>query len=187
MPTSISENVLNRINPSTEVNNSTIYYQLQFSTLQTCVILIFQKLSCFSNLCWAHLKGTGVMLWYAVSREFAHIFLSLLPLLLCRCDGVIAFTSSVHSRQESSVWSMPGSDVDMHQVEQTSWSRDVAVEPDRLSLCVFLYRASMSYIQERSDHSTCRTDQLAGWFKTFDSWPASVMAISVGTSIAAIQ
>lgn len=56
-----------------------------------------------------------------------------------------------------------------------------------LTLCVFLCGGSMLCIQRRSDSRTCWTDQLAGWFKTFDSWPASVMAISFGTSIEKIQ
>lgn len=164
----------------------TIYYQLNFSIFETCVIpIFFQALAdvlCFSNLSWANYKGAAVMLWYAVQRFRISFFSSPFSQALLTWRG-----RCVHgpgSREAGIVgvvrarlrWRpAPGSE----GTEGADWTAEpVAVEHVANPCCVS---------RRRSDGSTCGTHQLAGRFKTFDSWPASVMAISFGTSIEKIQ
>lgn len=71
------------------------------------------------------------------------------PLKHCCIDGVNAFTSSVHTRQESlvSVVAMQGRAIDLCRVERAS--------RDTLYCVYFFEEFSMLCIQSRADSGTC--------------------------------
>lgn len=113
------------------------------------------------------------MLWYAVQNVFFFLLADFFSPSPSSWALLIWWGHRVHelsSHKAAAAAVSAAKDVDLHRVERTQWTAETGTVEPLWSCVVFLCGAWW-------------THQLAGWFKTFDSSPASVMAIRCGTSI----
>lgn len=182
----LKKNTFNYFNASSEVYKSTIYHQLKFSIFETCVILTFEALADFyAFLIWAGPNERVQELCFdMLCRIFTQVFFPPLLSLIWRghCVHMLgSHKAGIVGVVCGSLRRRPASGRKDSTASRAQHSRA------GYTLCVYIYAVPLCASRADSDSRTCGTDQLAGWFKTFDSWPASAMVISFEMSIEKIQ